>query len=100
MQALRSWWCARQRRVGAHSRRKLLQMFFHLLAISFGAFRANSMRELGVGAIPDVNLDLCPVAMVVTDLLAVGADREQAAQQLHLGEGCLQLAKQCLTLFL
>src|SRR2546422_8991916 len=54
-------------------------------------FRADAMRELSLRTVPNVDLDLAPVALVVADLLAGGADRDQPAQGLDVREGLLQL---------
>src|SRR6266516_690661 len=42
----------------------------------------------------DVNLDLTPVPVVIANLLAPGANRQQAAQRLDLGQSILQLGDQ------
>src|SRR6266852_2275039 len=55
-----------------------------------GAFGAHGVRELDLGAIADVGLDLLPVAGFL-NFLARGADRENARQSLHIGESLLQL---------
>src|SRR5258708_35800890 len=54
-----------------------------------GAFGAHGVRELELGAIADVGLDLLPVAGFL-NFLARGADRENARQGLHIGESLLQ----------
>ncbi len=50
------------------------------------------MRELGVGVTLDVGLDLLPVVLVVADLLAVRADREEPLELLHPRQGLLELS--------
>src|SRR5437867_9910208 len=42
----------------------------------------------------DVNFDLIPVPAVIANLLAPGANRQQAAQRLDLGQSFLQLRDQ------
>src|ERR1043166_101926 len=66
-----------------------LRTLFHLLPIFFCAFGANSVSEFSMSAVADVNFNLGPVALVISNFLAAGANRQQAAQQLHLGERCL-----------
>ena len=39
----------------------------------------------------NIRLDLFPIALVIPDFFATGADRQQAAQRLHAGQGLLQL---------
>src|SRR5215213_7627187 len=48
------------------------------------AHRAQAVRELGLGPLRDVLLDLLPVAAVVADPLARRADRQHAAQYLDV----------------
>src|SRR5260370_17604891 len=55
-----------------------------------GAFGAHGVRELDLGAIADVGLDLLPVAGFL-NFLARGADRENTRQSLHIGQSLLQL---------
>jgi len=43
----------------------------------FGALRTVTVGELGVRAFPYVSLHLFPPALLVTDLLALAADREK-----------------------
>ena len=43
----------------------------------FQALRADAMAELGLGMAADIRLDLVPVATVVANLLATGANAEQ-----------------------
>ena len=50
------------------------------------AVRADAVREPSVGVLRDVGLELVPVALVVTQFLAVGADRQEPGQLLHLAE--------------
>src|SRR3954462_12231650 len=57
----------------------------HLL----GAVRADPVGELGFGPCAEVLLDLAPVPAVIADLLAPGADREQAGQHLELADRLL-----------
>src|ERR1700733_10493069 len=57
----------------------------HLL----GAVGADPVGELGLGAGAEVRLDLAPVAAVIADLLAPGADRQQAGQHLELADRLL-----------
>src|SRR5208282_3320641 len=61
-----------------------------------GALRAVAVRESGVGVLLDLALHLAPVALVVADFLAGGADGQQAAQGLDLRQGLLQLGNQLL----
>src|SRR5947209_8349711 len=56
------------------------------------ALRADAVAELGLGVLADVRLDLLPVVLVVADLLAVGADRQEAAELLDAGERRLEIA--------
>ena len=42
------------------------------------------MAEFGFGILPDVRFNLVPVALVVTDLPAMGADGNQPAQGFRL----------------
>src|SRR5216683_679491 len=55
-----------------------------------GALGAHGVRELDLGTIADVDLDLLPVVGFL-NFLARGADRENARQSLHIGESLLQL---------
>ena len=66
-----------------------LRALFHLFTIFFCAFRANAVGEFSMGAVADVNLNLSPVTLVISNLLAAGTNGQQAAQQLHLGKRCL-----------
>lgn len=47
-------------------------------------FRTDPMGKLSLGMLLDEHLDLAPIPLIVTDLLARGADREQSAQFLDL----------------
>src|SRR5690348_3523917 len=53
------------------------------------AVGADAVGELRVGARGQVRFDLAPVAAVVADLLAPGADRKQARQDLELADRLL-----------
>src|SRR6267154_6209954 len=75
------------RRVNSDPRRLTLGV---LRIPELGAFGAHGVRELDLGAIADVGLDLLPVAGFL-NFLARGADRENARQSLHIGESLLQL---------
>src|SRR5207245_6003577 len=55
------------------------------------AVRADAVTELDIGVIADVLLDLLPVVLVVADLLAVRADRQQSPQLAHADDRLLQL---------
>lgn len=52
----------------------------------FCAIGADAVAELRFRAVADIRLDLLPIAAVVADLLAAGADGNKAAEQLHLGK--------------
>jgi hypothetical protein len=56
------------------------------------AVGADAVAERGLGVLPDVGLDLLPVVAVVAHLLAVGADRQQAAQLLDVRHCPLEIA--------
>lgn len=56
------------------------------------------MAEFCFGMIMDIAFNLAPVSLVVSYLLAPGADREKAAQQLDLGEGVLKLCDESFSL--
>ena len=45
------------------------------------------MGEGGFGVLLNVAIHLAPITLVVADFLAAGANRQQAAQQLHLRQG-------------
>jgi len=49
------------------------------------------MRERGVRACRDVELDVVPVASVVSDFMAVHADREQTIERLQVIERSAEL---------
>src|ERR1700722_20133349 len=51
-----------------------------------GADRTNPMGEAGVGMVADKALNLVPIALVIADLLALGANRQQAAERLDLDQ--------------
>ena len=53
------------------------------------ADRAETVAEIGLSVVANVRLDLAPVALVVSNLLARAADRQQAAQCLDAGQGLL-----------
>src|SRR5437867_901074 len=55
------------------------------------AIGADAVAELHVGMVADVLLDLLPVILVVTDLLAVRANRKQPAQLAHARQRLLEL---------
>jgi hypothetical protein len=42
--------------------------------------RADSVAELILGVVTNIALNLIPIAFVVPDVLAIGANRQQAAQ--------------------
>src|SRR5205807_1234393 len=54
------------------------------------AVRADAVAEIGLGVRPKVRLQVLPVARVVADLLAVGADWDQPPQGLDLLECLLE----------
>src|SRR5687768_4622598 len=54
------------------------------------AIGADGVREARVRALGDVALHTLPVVAVVADLVAPGADRQQAFELLDLGERLLQ----------
>ena len=49
------------------------------------------MREGGLRALRDVRLHRLPVSLIVPDLLAVRADRDEAGELTHLGERLREL---------
>src|SRR5688572_15537184 len=53
--------------------------------VAFGAFRADAVAEVRCGMLGDIVLDLLPLAVLIPDILAVGADREDALEHLHPG---------------
>ena len=59
---------------------------------AFRGIGANAVREVGPRVLMDIGLDLAPVALVVTDALAPGADRQEPVQHLHLLQ-CLRHAR-------
>src|SRR5206468_1455757 len=66
------------RRDGLLARESLLAQALELgLDVLRAALRADAVGELRLGVPLDVALDLLPVVLVVADLLAVGADRQQ-----------------------
>src|SRR2546430_2346329 len=80
------------RRDGLIARESLLAQALELgLDVLRAALRADAVGELRLGVPLDVALDLLPVVLVVADLLAVGADRQGAVEQLHAGERGLEL---------
>src|SRR4029434_5425435 len=66
------------RRLGRPRRRALVS-----LALAPDAVGADAVAEVGLRVVVDVDLDLALVAVVVADLLAPGADGQEAAQHLH-----------------
>src|SRR5438876_778830 len=80
------------RRDGLLARESLLAQALELgLDVLRAAVRADAVGELRLGVPLDVALDLLPVVLVVADLLAVGADRQEPVEQLHAGERGLEL---------
>lgn len=57
---------------------------FDLVFVSLQTFRADAVGEHGFGMRRDVSLDLPPVALIVADALARGADRQQSGKQLDM----------------
>ncbi len=55
------------------------------------ALRTNPVRELRIGMLRDVAFHLVPIAAVIADLLASGANGDQAAQGLNAAQGLRQL---------
>jgi len=53
---------------------------------------ADAVREVGLSVIANVFLELHPDALVGTNLLAVGTDREDAAEGLDFFEGAQEVA--------
>ena len=53
----------------------------------FQAVRAEAVAEGDFGVTHDVLLNLVPIAPVVADFFAAGADGQQSAQDFHLGHG-------------
>src|SRR5512134_301906 len=68
----------------------------HLRVELLGAVGAEPVGELRFRVRPDVFLDLVPVALVITDLLAGGADRQHALQRLDVVESRLEVLEQVL----
>src|SRR5581483_116062 len=56
------------------------------LARTFGA---HAVRKLRIRMVPDKELNLVPVTLVVADLFAVRTDWQQAAQRLHVRQRLL-----------
>ncbi len=54
------------------------------------AVGAQGMRERGAGVLLDVGLELVPTGLVVADLLAVHADRQQALKRLDVLDRLLE----------
>ena len=52
----------------------------------FHALGTDPVAEIGLRVVTNIGLDLVPVALVVADLLAAGADGDQPAEQLDPGE--------------
>jgi hypothetical protein len=50
---------------------------------SLHAFRTDAMGELGLGVLANVDFDLVPETLVIANLLAVHADREETVQKRH-----------------
>jgi len=46
------------------------------------AFGTDTVRKLRVGMVPDIGFDTFPIAMVIADVFAGGADGQQAAERL------------------
>src|SRR2546430_13053357 len=74
------------RRDGLLARESLLAQALELgLDVLRAALRADAVGELRLGVPLDVALDLLPVVLVVADLLAVGADRQEPVAPLPAG---------------
>src|SRR5687768_9869490 len=58
------------------------------------ASRTNPMAELRVRTLPNKRFDLFPISSIVTDVLALRADRQQPAQRFHIRQRHLQLGNQ------
>jgi hypothetical protein len=65
---------------------------------SVEALGTDAMGELGVRVISHIDFDLGPVAVVVADLFAGGADGQQPAQGLDFGERVLKFRDESLSL--
>ena len=57
--------------------------------MEFDAARTDAVAELSKRVITDVGLQPVPVALVVADALAPGADGQQALQRPDIGQGVL-----------
>jgi hypothetical protein len=50
-------------------------------------FRTDPVAEANFPTLGEVGLDLLPIILVVADLLAVGTDRKEPLQPLHIRQG-------------
>ncbi len=62
------------------------------------AIGTNSVGEVRFAMLSDVNFQIMPEALLVANLAAGGADRQQSAQALDAGQGVLHLGDQALPL--
>ena len=76
---------------GASLKRAAQAAFRQVRVQLLDAIRADAVGEGGIGVFLDVALHLAPIALVVADFFATGADGQQPAQGLHAGEGFLQV---------
>ena len=65
-----------------------------------GALRADAVAENGLRILGNICLDLVPVTLVVTDLLATGADWQKTAEEFYLLRCLLKFKDQLPTLTL
>jgi hypothetical protein len=91
------------KRTTLHLKRGLqLEAIFHiskLLSALFrepkaAALRAHAVGKLHLRALPDVQLDLLPVSVVILDFLTGSAEGEQTAQSIYAFKGLLQFPDQ------
>lgn len=61
--------------------RSILAMYFvvNVRIKLLGAFRADPMTEFSFGMVPDVLFDLIPIALIVSNFFAAGADGQKTA---------------------
>ena len=77
--------------LSARSRRRLVVQVRVALAEAVGA---EPVAEAGVGMLLNVAFHALPVTRIVADFLTAGADREQSAQSLDVGQRRLQVANE------
>ena len=70
--------------------------FSQLRVVYFYTIRAEAMCESGVGMLGNIAVHLAPVVFVIADFLAPGADGDQAAEGLDVGQRLPQFCHELL----